>query len=86
MTKEQDWNAESVGLEVEWYGSSCIQSGQHPADPRQQYPLMAYNGAGCGELGTDPLADTVDTDNEWTFYSYNFGNLDTVGNAAIENL
>jgi len=44
---------------------------------------MAYTGLGCGELVVDPLADTVDTDNEWTFYSYNLNNADHTGNAAI---
>ncbi len=47
---------------------------------------MAYQGAGCGVLGTDPLTDIVDTQNEWNFYSDNLDNQNYPGNKAIGTL
>jgi len=37
---------------------------------------MAYSGSGCGSLGSDPLADVIDYDNEYDFYSNNAANPD----------
>lgn len=72
LTKAQDTNAESVDLAVEWYGNMCVDPALSPADPSQNYALMASSGAGCGSvLGEDSSTDVMDSLSEWNFLSYN---------------
>jgi len=50
----------------------CVDPALSPADPSQNYPLMASSGAGCGKtLGEDDMSDEMDSMREWDFLTAN---------------
>ena len=51
---------ESVFIDVEWYGESCIDTNLHPKDPTNQYLLLLTKGTGCGQLGKDTTSVVAD--------------------------
>lgn len=61
--------AESINIDVEFYGKPCMNPKRHPKPPTQRYPLSIIEGHGCAKKdgGPDPMADLADKDTELDF-------------------
>jgi hypothetical protein len=61
--------AESINIDVEFYGTPCMNPGRHPKSPTQRYPLSIVSGSGCATTagGSDPMAELADSDTELNF-------------------
>ncbi len=69
--------AESVGMDVSWYGPVCENPGNAWASPAQDYPLMLAAGSGC-TLGADGSTSNADSQDEIAFLNDNADLFGTV--------
>ena len=69
--------AESVGMDVSWYGPVCENPGNAWVSPAQDYPLMLSAGSGC-TLGADGSTANADSQDEIAFLNDNADLFGTV--------
>jgi hypothetical protein len=67
LSSTSDNTAESVGMDVTWYGKQCINPTREHKDPSGQYDLMASVGVGCCGFKTNPMSEQADSQKEWDY-------------------